>query len=278
MSNKQRPILITGKSGTGKTTIAKSMSMVEALVFYANEIEDRDWKSVDVDVIIEEVHYKPNTEVIMNVIKNCKKQIVLTSNDEKSIPATIKNCCKIRRAGTLCHSLESVKQLAPRSNEPHNIEMSIFELIGDYLKNTNRSQVLENLKYNRPADTQLMTWLGLNIHPNKLVFVDGRVKRKWSMNYFYELLTYCHDGKVYSKITFPKRGNYSKVPNILRKLKIKPNQGYLLPQLLQDSEFEEWATKRLKSEETRIVGIKDKKRARNAPITPDRTLRLEGWF
>ena len=123
-----------------------------------------------------------------------------------------------------------------------------------------------------------MTWLGINIHPNKLVFVDGRVKRRWSTNYFYELLTYSHDGKMYSKITFPKRGNYSKVPNILRKLKIKPNQGHLLPQLLQDSEFEKWATKRLKSEETRIVGIKDKKRARNAPITPDRTLRLEGWF
>ena len=44
MNNKQRPILITGKSGTGKTTIAKSMSMVDALIFYANEIEDRDWK------------------------------------------------------------------------------------------------------------------------------------------------------------------------------------------------------------------------------------------
>ncbi len=78
---------------------------------------------------------------------------------------------------------------------------------------------------------------------------------------------------------FLKEVNYSKSPRIiLRKLKIKPNQGHLLPQLLQDSEFEKWATKRLKSEETRIVGIKDKKRARNAPITPDRTLRLEGWF
>ena len=278
MSKKERPILITGKSGTGKTTIAKSMSREDSLIFYANEIEDSDWKSVTTDVIIEEVHYKPNKDVIMNVIRNCKHQIVLTSNDEKSIPTEIKNCCRVKRAGSVCHSLDALKQLAPRSNEPHNIEMSIFELVNDYLKNTNRYQVLENFKHNRPADTQIMTWLGLNIHPNKLVFVDGRVKRRWSSDYFYELLTYSHDGKMYSKTTFPKRGNYSKVPNILRKLKIKPNQGYLLPQLLQDSEFEEWATKRLKSEETRIVGIKDKKRARNAPITPDRTLRLEGWF
>ena len=86
MSKKERPILITGKSGTGKTTIAKSMSREDSLIFYANEIEDRDWKSVTTDVIIEEVHYKPNKDVIMNVIRNCKHQIVLTSNDEKSIP------------------------------------------------------------------------------------------------------------------------------------------------------------------------------------------------
>ena len=278
MNNKERPILITGKSGTGKTTIAKSMIMEEPLIFYANDIEDRDWKTVDVDVLIEEVHYKPNKEVIMNVIKHCKTKIVLTSNDEKSIPTEIKNCCKIRRAGSVCHSLAAIKEIAPRGEDPHNIEMSIFDLIGDYLKNPNRSQVLENLKYNRPADTQIMTWLGLNIHPNKLVFVDGLVKRRWSSDYFYELLAYSHNGKMYSKITFPKRGTYSKVPSILRKLKLKPNQGYLLPQLLQDSEFEQWVTKRLKSEETRIVGIKDKKRASNAPIIPNRTLKLEGWF
>mgnify|MGYP003136808634 CR=1 FL=1 len=31
MSKKERPILITGKSGTGKTTIAKSMSREDSL-------------------------------------------------------------------------------------------------------------------------------------------------------------------------------------------------------------------------------------------------------
>ena len=90
---------------------------------------------------------------------------------------------------------------------------------------------------------QIMTWLGLNLNPNKLVFIDGRVKRRWSSDYFYELLAYAHDGRIYSKINYPKRGSYSKVPTILRKLRIKPNQGYLLPQLLKDDEFAKWAKK-----------------------------------
>jgi hypothetical protein len=138
--------------------------------------------------------------------------------------------------------------------------------------------VLKNLKFNKPADVQIMTWLGLNLNPNKLVFIDGRVKRRWSSNYFYELLAYAHDGRIYSKVNYPKRGSYSKVPTILRKLRIKPNQGYLLPQLLKDNEFAEWAKKRLKSEETRVLGMKDRARPRNAPITPNRTLKLDRWF
>ena len=277
MGKRERPILITGQSGTGKSTMAKSL-VEDPIILYANELEDRDWKSVTNSIIIEEVHYKPNKDVIMNIIRHCKTSIILTSNNEKNVPKEIKNACKLRRAGTVVHSLTELKELAPRSQDPHKIEMSVFDLIGDFLRNTNREQVLENLKFNKPPDVQVLTWLGINLHPNKLAFIDGVVKRRWSSNYFYELLTYCHDGRMYSKVNYPKKGNYSKVPMILRKLKLKPNQGYLLPQLLQDEEFEEWAKKRLKSEETRVVGIKDKVRPRNAPITPDRTLKLEGWY
>tara|TARA_R110000824_G_scaffold178398_2_gene358084 strand:+ start:753 stop:1604 length:852 start_codon:yes stop_codon:yes gene_type:complete len=278
MGEKKRPILITGKSGTGKSTMAKTLVGEEAVIYYANEIEDKDWKSVEQDIIIEEVHYKPNKDIIMDVIRNSKGTIILTSNNEKGVPTIIKNCCKIRRAGTKVHGLEEIRKLAPRSEAPYTIEKSVFDLVGEYLKNPNRDLVLKFLKHNKPADVQIMTWLGLNLHPNKLAFIDSRVKRRWSSDYFYELLAYAHDGRIFSKITFPKRGNYSKVPTILRKLKIKPNQGYLLPQLLEDSEFNMWAKKRLKSEETRVLGIKDKARPRHAPITPDRTLKLEGWF
>tara|TARA_R110002020_G_scaffold249393_4_gene463331 strand:- start:5877 stop:6713 length:837 start_codon:yes stop_codon:yes gene_type:complete len=278
MGNKERPILITGKTGTGKTTMAKSLVSDNHVMYYANEIEAKDWKSLESDIIIEEAHYKANKDIIMNVIRYCKTTIVLTSNNEKDVPSEIKNSCKLRRAGTIPHALEAIKELAPRSEDPKNVEMSVFELVGDFLKNPNRDEVANNLKKNKPADVQIMTWLGLNLHPNKIAFVDGRVKRRWSQKYFYELLAYSHDGRIYSKINYPKRGAYSKVPNILRKLKIKPNQGYLLPQLLQDQEFEEWAKKRLRSDESRVIGMKDRKKQRNAPITPDRTLKLEGWF
>ena len=45
-----------------------------------------------------------------------------------------------------------------------------------------------------------------------------------------------------------------------------------------DDEFHTWASKRLKSEEKRVLGIKERARPRTAPIIPERTLKLEGWF
>tara|TARA_R100001198_G_scaffold62928_1_gene36773 strand:+ start:1556 stop:2410 length:855 start_codon:yes stop_codon:yes gene_type:complete len=279
MGEKKRPILITGKSGTGKSTMAKAIiDNDDVLIYYANELEDRDWKSVEQDIIIEEVHYKPKKDIVMDIIRNVKGSIVLTSNNEKDVPKVIKNCCKVKRAGTKKHLIDNIKRLAPRSEEPYNINKSVFDLVGDYLKNPNRDLVLKFLKYNKPPDVQIMTWLGMNLHPNKLTFVDGVVKRRWSSDYFYELLAYSHDGRIFSRLTFPKRGSYSKIPTILRKLKIKPNQGYLINQLLMDDEFHTWASKRLKSEEKRVLGIKERARPRTAPIIPERTLKLEGWF
>ena len=55
MGEKKRPILITGKSGTGKSTLAKTLVAEDVLIYYANEIENKDWKSVEQDIIIEEV-------------------------------------------------------------------------------------------------------------------------------------------------------------------------------------------------------------------------------
>ena len=278
MGNKIRPILIIGKNGTGKTTLAKSLVDKDHVLYYANEIEDTDWLSLDSDIIIEEVHYKAKKDIIMNVIRNAKRKIIFTSNNKKEVSKEIANCCKLRNVGSVSHIQNQIQQLAPRSEPPINMEKSIYEIITNYLTNTNRDEVVKLLKRNKPPDVQLLTWLGLNLHPNKLVFVDGRVKRKWSSDYFYELLAYSHDGKMYSKIQYPKRGNYSKIPSIVRKLKLKPNEVHLLKQLLEDDEFHKWVTKKLRTDETRVIGIKDKSRKRNLPIYPDRTLKLEGWF
>ena len=39
MGNKERPVLITGKTGTGKTTMAKSLVDDNHVIYYANEID-----------------------------------------------------------------------------------------------------------------------------------------------------------------------------------------------------------------------------------------------
>jgi len=277
IANKERPILITGKSGTGKSTMAKTLVGENPLVYYADEMVDIDWRSITNDVIIEEVHYKAKKDVIMDVIRHCKTNIVLTSNNEKDVPKDIKNSCKIRRAGTNPHLRNSLRVLAPRSLEPDNPEKSIIDIVGDFMRNTDRESVIKSLKHNKPADVQILTWLGMNIHPNKLVFVDGNVKRRWSSDYFYEMLAYSHNGRMFSKLNFPKKGAYSQVPKILRKLNLKLGDAHLLPQLLQDSNFEQWVKKRLLSSEARIIGIQDVKK-RNSVIIPDRTLKLERWL
>ena len=73
MGERKRPILITGKSGTGKSTMAKAIiDNDDVLIYYANELEDKDWKSIEQDIIIEEVHYKPKKDIVMDIIRNAK--------------------------------------------------------------------------------------------------------------------------------------------------------------------------------------------------------------
>ena len=75
----------------------------------------------------------------------------------------------------------------------------------EYLKQTDRDLVCKLLIYNKPSDTQILTWLAENMHPNKLIFVDGVVKRRWSQRYFYEMLAYAHQGKTFGRINMPQK-------------------------------------------------------------------------
>jgi len=103
-----------------------------------------------------------------------------------------------------------------------------------------------------------MTWLIENIHPNKLLFVDGVVKRRWSQRYFYEMLAYAHDGKYFGRMNMPKWKKKSDMPYILRKLGL-PNEK-ILSQFLKDEEFHDYARKKLNNTHCRLLGIEKKKK------------------
>tara|TARA_A100001201_G_scaffold17622_1_gene20336 strand:+ start:2857 stop:3693 length:837 start_codon:yes stop_codon:yes gene_type:complete len=275
VAKREKPIIITGKAGTGKTTKALEMFENTPTILYANEVDYLDIFSIPTDVgfLIEDVHYKPKTDNIMRIINNYKGQIVLTSMNEKDIPAKIKNACKKKRAGTKTLLQDSIKELAPHSDEPKNYDISVFDIVNQYLRSKNRDDIRELLLLKRPPDTQILTWLNENIHPNKISWIDHSVKRKWSSDYFYSLLAYTHSGEHYTRLQFPKRRSYSEIPKICRRLGLKKEESYLLSQLFKDEEFKEWAKKKLDNSQCRLLGLGEKKRRKKTtPIVAEVSL------
>ena len=256
--NNLRPILVTGKTGTGKTTKARTF-VNDPIVFYANDI-DYDIGAINPSkgIIIEDLHYKPDKQSILSILRTYKGQIVLTSINEKSVPKEIKAMCQIKRAGAKKHLHDEIRSLAPRSEEPFSYEKDTYSLVMDFLKNTDRDMVKDLLLFNKPSDVQILTWLCENLHPNRLIFVDGVVKRRWSQRYFYEMLAYTHMGGSRGRLSMPTRKQYSKIPYLSRKLGVKNPK--LLKQLLKDEEFKEWAKKKLSNADCRILKIGEKKR------------------
>ena len=219
MQNQNRTIIIVGKDGTDKMQKAMKLVSDEPIIKYANEYDVEDNYSIpaDVGIIIRECNYKPNVELIRRTILEYRGQVVLTSINQKDVPKKLFNLCKLKRCKKL--EFDEIKELAPRSDAPHNYDTDIFTLVGDYLRNPNRELIMQSLKISKPADIQFVSWLAPNIHPNKLMFVDAKVKRRWSSDYFYEMLAYSHDGRMQRKMTPPQRKAYSTIPKFLRKLK-----------------------------------------------------------
>ena len=268
---KKRPILLTGKVGTGKTTKAKTF-VNNPVIFYANSI-DFDIGSIPIEngIIIEDVHYKPETDAILSILRNYKGQIVLTSINQKSVSKQIQAMCQIKRAGATNHLRESILTLAPKSEDPFSYERDTYSLVMEYLKLRDRDLVRELLTFNRPSDTQLLTWLCENMHPSRLVFVDGIVRRRWSQSYLYEMLAYAHEGNMAGRVNMPTRGTYSKIPNLSRRLGVKEPR--LLSQLLKDEEFCNWAKTKLNNGECRILKLGEKrKRKKTDPIKVQQSL------
>ena len=276
--NTKRSEIYIGKTGTGKTTLVKSL-LPDALYFYANEIEIVDVYSIPIElgIIIEDVDFKPNTKEIVKVIRSYRGTVVLTSKNRKSIPKEILNICKVKNVGTKKYLRETVKGLAPRSEEPFSFERDVFTLINDYLRNSDRELIKDLLLFNKPSDTQMISWLTENLHPNKLLFIDGVVKRRWPQEYFYEMLSYTHDGKLFRKTNMAQRGKYSKAPRLLKRVGLKPDEERLFKQLIESEDFAKFAKKKYNNEECRLMGLGEKKVRKDKPKKP-KIKTLEDFF
>jgi hypothetical protein len=257
----KRPFLLTGKTGTGKSFKAREL-LPNAPIFFADEMGIKDLGSMSKDdgIIIEDIHIKPKKDEILNVLRRYRGQVIITSINEKSVPKDIKAMCQIKRAGSNQYLLENIMEMAPRSLEPLSIEQDTYSLVSMYLRETDRDLIAKILKHNKPADTQILSWLVENLHPNKILFVDGVVKRRWSQNYFYEMLAYAHAGKQFGQVKMPKRGKYSQKPKLIKRVGIKTGEERLLRQYLKDEEFVEYAKTKLNNGECRILGLGEKRR------------------
>ena len=265
-----RAILITGKVGTGKSTKAKTF-VDNPAILYANDI-DFDVGSFPVEhgIIIEDVHYKPDKSAILDIIRRYKGQVVLTSINQKSVPKEIFDMCQVKRAGSVDHLKQSINELAPHSVSPVTWERDTYSLVYEYMKETDRELIRNLLLFNKPSDTQVISWLAENMHPNRLIFIDGVVKRRWKQRYFYEMLAYAHEGKMVGRLNMPTRRKYSKVPSLSRRLKVKNPK--VLQQLLMDKDFREHAKKKLNNAECRILKIGEKKkRKKTDPVRVTQT-------
>ena len=256
--NNNRTILLTGKTGTGKST--KALTFVNnPVILYANDI-DFDVGSFPAEngIVIEDVHYKPDKSAILHIMRNYRGQVVLTSINQKSVPKEIKDMCKIKRAGSTNFLEQSIKEIAPNSETPFSFERDTYSIVNGFLKEKDRDLVAKILLYNKPSDTQILSWLCENMHPNRLIFVDGQVKRRWSQRYFYEMLAYCHLGGFVGQLSMPRRRQYSQLPKLSRRLGVR--NPTLLPLLLKDEAFREQAKKKLNNAECRLLKIGEKRR------------------
>ena len=260
--NTNRAMIIVGKTGTGKTTKALEMLPVNPIIRYADEYDIDDNFSIPRDrgILIEEVHFKPNIELITKTLLEYKGQIVLTSLNQKDVPKSIFTMCKLKRAGSTNHVEKELleKGCLHRTRDPYQLDKSIFDLTYDFAKNKDRDSVVKHLKHNKPFDEQILSWLQDVVGISKISYLDAKVKRKWSSNYLYELLGYSHDGKYTGKITFPSRRTYDKRPLLCRKLGLRKIDYGLIDLLKQDPEFQNYIYSKLTKVDRVKVGVTKK--------------------
>tara|TARA_R100000008_G_scaffold20619_1_gene10800 strand:- start:15994 stop:16836 length:843 start_codon:yes stop_codon:yes gene_type:complete len=260
----KKAIIVVGKSSKKTTSKAMTFLSNNPIVYYANEYDIEDNYSIPLDrgILILESNYKPNVDLIKKTILQYRGQVVLTSENQKDVPKTIFNLCQLRRAT----GKDNMEEIAPRAVAPMNYNMDIYTLVLEYLRNPNRDEVATLLKEIRPPDMQFISWLTPNLHPNRLIFVDYNVKRRWDSDYFYEILAYSHTGRMERRIEMPKRGKYSQIPRISKRLGLSPSEYHLLDVLLKDSTFKEHAKKQLTNSDCRLLKLGEKRKKKRTDL------------
>ena len=98
--NQNRAIIVVGKTDTEKMKKAMSFVSDDPIIQYANEFNIEDNYSIPPErgIIIDEVHYKANVELIRKTILEYRGQVVLLSDNQKDVPKKLMSLCKLKRA------------------------------------------------------------------------------------------------------------------------------------------------------------------------------------
>jgi len=253
--------LLCGGNGAGKTKRARQILGSRPFI----EMEACDITIKDIysypkthGILIEQVHYKPETQKIIKIL-SVHPHVVLTSINEKDVPKSIMNLCVRKRMGQTDNRQELIRMESPNCDKPLKFEKSIYDLNIEYLKNKDRHEVLEYMKYNKPADMQILSWVAPNIDVRKIAFSD-QIMRRWSKDYFMEIFVFSWGGNHYGRPKFASRNTYSPVPKICNKLGLKEKDAYLVRAYLKNPEYKEWAISKLDAEECKILGLKKPRR------------------
>ena len=84
----ERPLIVVGKPGTGKTTKALNLLPPNPIIKYADEYDIDDNFSIPIEsgILIEEVHYKPKVDLIVKTLLEYKGKIEdYPGRDQRSI-------------------------------------------------------------------------------------------------------------------------------------------------------------------------------------------------
>ena len=147
--NKNRAILITGKTGTGKSTKAKTFVNNPKIV-YADDVDfDVFSHPIEDGIIIEDVHYKPDKDKILDLIYS-GRNVVLTSKNKKDVSKVIIDCCQVKMAGRKNYNQIILRAKAKNSQDFKVVDDNIWAMTNAYIRMTDRDEYLSVLKTYQP--------------------------------------------------------------------------------------------------------------------------------